>query len=222
MRPSVPMTLLIGAALLAMPQAAHAGDEAFEFWLNPSVDYAIDDENTVELNTAQRFRSESDGRVDTYLAQLWLHHKVLDNLTLSGGVEQRENDGGFDEVRMLQQLSARHEFLRVRLRMEQRWIEDQSRMGLRLRPRVGVKVPLGDSGKWSFATDAELFFTLRSARQDRSDDPGLSGMRSRFGVAYQASDKLELSLTYLRQQDFRDNAPDRIGNAPLIGIAYSF
>jgi hypothetical protein len=36
------------------------------------------------------------------------------------------------------------------------------------------------------------------------------------------NDKLSLSLTYLRQQDFRDNAPDRVGHAPLIGVSYTF
>lgn len=215
-------SILVCTALLAVPSAAQAGDEAFEFWLNPSADYALDDDNTVELETAQRFRSEIDGRVDTYFARVWLHHKVLDNLTLSGGVEQRENDGGFDEVRMLQQLSGQHGHFRARLRLEQRWVEDQSRMGLRLRLRLGVKIPLDGDGKWSFKTDSELFFTLRSSRRDLSDDPGLTGMRSQFGVAYGAADNLEVSLTYVRQQDFRDNAPDRIGNAPLIGIAYSF
>ena len=56
-------TLLVCAAVLAAPSTAHASDEAFEFWLNPSVDYDIDDENTLELGTAQRLRSESDGRV---------------------------------------------------------------------------------------------------------------------------------------------------------------
>ena len=55
-----------------------------------------------------------------------------------------------------------------------------------------------------------------------ADDSGLTGVRSQLGLSYAASDKLELSLTYLRQQDIRDNAPDRVGHAPLIGIAYSF
>ena len=215
-------TLLVCAAVLAAPSTAHASDEAFEFWLNPSVDYDIDDENTLELETAQRFRSESDGRVDTYFVRAWLHHRVNDTFTLSGAVEQRENDGGLDEVRTLQQVSGQHGYFRTRLRLEQRWIEDQSRMGLRLRPRLGVEVPLDEAGRWSFHTDTELFFALRSALDGPADDARLNGMRSQFGVTYAASDNLELSVTYLRQQDFIEGAPDSVGNAPLIGIAFSF
>lgn len=212
---------LLAVLLLGMPGAAYASDDAFELWFNPSVDVALDRDNTIELETAQRFRSASDGRSDTYFARLWLHHKIADNATLSGAFEQRENDGGLDEVRTMQQLATSHGYLRTRLRLEQRWVEDQSRMGLRLRPRLGVKVPLDGAEKLAFKADTELFITLRSSRVGPADDSGLTGVRSQLGLSYAASDKLELSLTYLRQQNIRDNAPDRVGHAPLIGIAYS-
>ena len=80
--------------------------------------------------------------------------------------------------------------------------------------------PINDSGDWSFRTDAELFLTVRSTSKGGQD--GLTGLRTQFGVAHDVNDKLSLSLTYLRQQDFRDNAPDRVGHAPLIGVSYTF
>jgi len=143
-----------------------------------------------------------------------------ETFTLSGALEQRENDGGFDEVHMIQQLSGKHGYIRTRVRLEERWVEDQSRMGFRIRPRLGVVVPINDNGDWSFRTDAELFLTVRSTSKVGQD--GLTGLRTQFGVAHDVNDKLSLSLTYLRQQDFHDNAPDRVGHAPLIGVSYTF
>ena len=210
--------VVLSMSLLAVPGAAHATDDAFEVWLNPSIEYNLEDDTSVELETAQRFRG--DGRVDTYFARLWLNKDFGDNFTLSGGIEQRENDGGFDEVRLLQQVTGKHGYFRARLRFEQRWVEDQSRVGFRVRPRLGVQVPINEAGDWSFKTDAELFLTLKST--SAGGDDGLTGFRSQFGVSHDVNDSLALSLTYLRQQDFRDNAPDRVGHAPLIGVSYSF
>lgn len=213
---------LTAAVLLSAPMAAHASDERFELWLNQALDYSIDAENTVELVTGQRFSSAADGGTDSYYLRGWLHHRVNSSFTISAAIEQRENDGGFDEVRLLQQLSGRHGVLRTRLRVEQRWIEDQSRMGLRLRPRVGVAVPVDEAGKWQLSSDAELSFTLRSSRIGPADDAGLRGMRLRLGATYQASENLAVNLTYVRNQKFVEGAGDVVGNAPLLGLAYSF
>ena len=111
MKPAILPKLMLGLSLAAMTTAAHATDDAFEVWLNPSIEYDLSNHDSIELETAQRLRSESDGRVDTYFVRAWLHHDVNDNLSLS--------------------------------------------------------------------------------------------------------------LTYLRQQDFHDNAPDRVGHAPLIGVSYT-
>ncbi|APE29121.1 DUF2490 domain-containing protein [Aurantiacibacter gangjinensis] len=213
-------TVLAAAALLAFPVPAMATDEAFEFWLNPSIAFDLDDDTTFELETAQRFRDADDGRPDTYFFRGWLHQDLNDNLTLSGAVEQRINDGGSDETRIIQQLSASSGILRGRMRLEQRFVEgNDGRMGLRLRPRAGVAVPLDDEGRWSAGADVELFWTLRG--NSPASDTGITGMRTQIGVGYEVSDNLEIGLTYLRDQDFEDG-PDEVGHAPLIGIEWSF
>lgn len=213
---------MLGAAMLALPGAAQASDEAFEFWLNPSFDFAIDEINRIEIETGQRLRSASDSRADTYFLRGWLHHPIDRDLVLSGAVEQRENHGGLDEVRTTQQIYGRKGHWRLRLRFEQRWIEDQSRMGLRLRPRVGVELPLGKEADWTFRADGEMFFTLRSALAGPEDEAGFTALRTRLGFNYRASDHLQLGIGYLRQQDIREGAPDRISHAPLVTLAYSF
>lgn len=206
------------ALFIAVP--AQAADEAFEFWLNPSVSADLDDDTAVELETAQRFRSAADGRADTYFARLWLNQALSDEVTLGGAIERRINDGGSNETRLMQQLSTKHGLLRTRLRLEERFVDGTGRMGLRLQPRLGVAVPLGTGDRWSLHTNAELFFTLKST--SAGGDDGLTGLRTQVGVSYAASENLDLSLTYLRQQDFEDGGPDEVGHAPLVGIEYSF
>ena len=70
-------------------------------------------------------------------------------------------------------------------------------------------MPLDAAGKWSFGTDAELFLTLRGTSV--GGDTGLTGLRTQYKLGYEVNDNLSLSAIYLRQQDFRDNRPDRVG-----------
>jgi hypothetical protein len=210
------------AATLAavLPSAASANNDAAEFWFNPSVSFNLDDDTGIEIETAQRFRDADDGRVDTYFARLWLNQDVSDNVTLSGAFERRINDGGSNETRLIQQMSTKHGMLRTRLRLEQRFVDNADRMGLRLRPRLGVAIPLDEGGRWSFKSDTELFLTLRG--NNVGSDEGLTGLRTQIGVAYDINDRLSLSAVYLRQQDIEDGGPDTVGHAPLIGLEYAF
>ncbi len=208
----------LAAAALAAP--AHASDEDFELWFNPSVSTDLDDNTGLELETAQRLRDGSRGRADTYYARLWLNQSIGDAATLSLGVERRVNDGGADETRLHQQISLSSGIFRARGRLEQRFVDESGRMGLRLRGRGGVSVPLDAQDRWSANASIETFWTLRSTGAGGQD--GLTGMRAQAGIDYAVSDSLTLGLAYLRNQDFRDGAPDTVGHAPLIGIEFSF
>lgn len=205
---------------MCLPTAALANDEDFELWLNPSISFDLDGDTGIELETAQRFRDAGEGRADTYFARLWLNQDFGDDLTLGGAVERRINDGGADETRLIQQLSASRGILRARLRLEQRFVEGAERMGLRVRPRIGVAVPLDESGRWSFETDAELAVTLRGSNRD--SDEGVTGLRTQIGFSYEATDRLSLSVAYLRRQDFEPGGPDEVGHAPVIGVEFAF
>lgn len=207
-------------ALLLVPQTASASDEAFELWFNPSLSFEADSDTGLEIETAQRFRSAADGRPDTWFLRLWVNQAVSPDLTLSGAVERRINAGDSDEVRLIQQLSGSHGLVRTRLRLEQRFVQDADRMGLRLRPRLGLSVPLDGDKRWKAKADAELFFTLRAT--SRGGDRGLTGLRTQVGISRSLGERLSLSLVYLRQQDIRPERPDRIGHAPLLAIEYAF
>lgn len=219
MRHALPFALSAALAAGLSTTAAAENDDGPEIWFNPSVSLALDDDTSVELETAQRLRRESDGRADTYFARLWLNQDLSDAVTLSGGLERRANEPGADETRLLQQLSAKRGVLRTRLRLEQRFVDNQ-RMGMRFRPRLGVELPIGAGGRWSAQANAELFLTLRST--SLRGDEGLTGLRTQLGVSYAVNDRVSVSLDYLRQQDIQDRRPDVVGHAPLIGIELSF
>lgn len=206
---------VLGALLLHAPAAA--SDDALELWLNPSASFDLDGNTGVEIETAQRFRSASDGRADTYFARLWLNQELGDSAVVSGAVERRINDGDDDETRFMQQLSTKHGVLRTRLRLEQRLVDGSGRMGLRLRPRLGAAIPL--DSRWSLHGSAELLLTLRSTSTGGND--GLTGLRTLLGADYALSDAVSLTVGYLRQQDMVDGAPDQVGHAPMIGIGWS-
>ena len=207
-------------ALTFAPASAFATDDAAEVWFNPSISFDLDKDTGFEIETAQRLRDADNGRADTYFARLWINQRVSKNATLSGALERRINDGGSNETRLIQQLSTSHGFLRTRLRLEQRFVDNADRMGMRVRPRIGVSVPIDADQRWKFKTDAELFLTLRSTGVGGAD--GLTALRTQIGISYEVSDKMTLSTAYLRQQDFRAGGLDPVGHAPIFGVEYAF
>ncbi len=215
-----PLLLTALAVAAAVPMAAQASDDGAELWLNPAVEFALDNQTAIELETAQRFRRSADGRPDTYFVRLWLAHDVGSGLTLSGAAERRVNDGGANETRFIQQLSGRHGIVRTRLRLEQRLVDGAAQTGLRVRPRLGVSVPLDRDKRWLAGADAELALTLRATSPTGAT--GLTGLRTQIGITHKISDNWSATANYLRQQDIRVGRADAVGHAPLIAITRSF
>lgn len=204
-------------ALVAAPvPALAANDDSAEFWINPSLTVEIDDRTSIEIETAQRLRDADDDGVDTYFGRLWINRKLDDQFTLSAAIGRRINDGDADELRTHQQITYRNGILRGRVRIEQRFIDDGERTGVRLRTRAGVSLPLDSVGNWTGFADVEPFWTLRSTSLGGQD--GLTGLRTQVGVRHQVTDNLEIGLAYVRQQDVRRDAEDRTGHAPLISL----
>jgi len=215
-----PTALLAALAAVTAHAPAFAAEEGVELWLNPSVSHDLDDRRSVEFETAQRLRSADDGRPDTYFYRLWFNQEVVSGMTLSGAAEYRINDGGADETRLMQQLSTRHGIWRTRLRLEQRFVDNADQMGLRVRPRLGISVPLDEARRLSFRSDAELFVTLRATSP--AGDEGLTGLRTQVGFGYKVNERLSVSAGYLRQQDFLTSRPDVVGHAPIVAAELSF
>lgn len=212
------LILAASIAALSLTTPALANDEDMEFWFNPSVSKAAGDRTSIELETAQRLRN--DPRNDTYFVRGWVKRDDSRDNTWGVGIEQRWNGSDQREVRLLPQVSYGLGPIDLRTRMEQRFVSTDPRTGWRLRQRIGTSIPLGDSdSNWSLAADAELFVTLRST--DPVGQTGITGLRTFVGFEREFG-RYEVSLGYLRHQDVRDKAPDRIGHAPFIGVGVSF
>lgn len=205
-------------AALSLATPALASDEDMEFWFNPSVSKAVDGRTSVELETAQRLRR--DPRNDTYFVRGWIKRDDARDNSWGVGIEQRWNGPDQQEVRLLQQVGYELGPIDLRTRMEQRFVSTDPQTGWRVRQRIGTSIPLGDSdSSWSLSADAELIVTLRSTVLD--GQTGVTGLRTFVGFE-RAFGRYDVSLGYLRQQDVRDDAPDRIGHAPFIGVGVAF
>lgn len=204
--------------LLGLAHPALAQDEAGEFWFNPAFETALDDQTSIELETAQRLRS--DPLDDTYFARLWLKREDSRGRDWNVGVEYRWNGPDEREVRLLQQVGYDWGPLAFRTRLEQRFVNVDPQTGWRLRQRIGTTIPLtDDEDGWALTGDAELFVTLRNT--EPGGQTGVTGLRTFVGFE-RGFGRYDVSLGYLRQQDIRDNAEDRVGHAPFVGATVKF
>lgn len=210
----------VGMGLIMAAAPVRAADSDVELWLNPSVSVGIGDRTGLELEMQQRFRDSSRRRPDTYFGRLWLTHRASDSIRLGLAVERRVNDGAANETRLSQQASGAWGVWRARLRLEQRFLDGAERTSVRIRPRFGVDVPLDADGRLAGFADAEAFFTL--APTSRGGTTGLTGLRTQLGLTYDASDRVRLSLAWVRQQDINRSRADTIGHAPAIGVRIGF
>ncbi|MGB3711431.1 MAG: DUF2490 domain-containing protein [Erythrobacter sp.] len=213
--------LALAASTIAIAQPALATDEDVELWFGPSIEKRLDENTSVELQTAQRFRDSERRRGDTFYFRGWVHQKVADNVTISAAAEQRFNSDGADEIRIIQQIGTKHGYLRTRLRLEERFEEgEDGRAGVRLRPRLGLRVPFSETSPVTAAIDGELFWTLRST--DSGGSTGFTDIETRIGFTYDVSDDVTVGLKYVRGQSFRSGRDDKVGHAPLIELDIVF
>ena len=211
-------TTQLAGCLLFASSTAVAQDDGGEIWLNPAFATSLDNATSVELETAQRLRQ--DPRNDTYFARLWINREDNQGREWSMGVEQRWNGPDEREVRLLQQIGYDWGPLEFRTRLEQRFVDVDPQTGWRLRQRLGTTIPLTPSQDgWSLTGDAELFVTLRGTEPD--GQTGVTGLRTFIGFE-RSYGRYDVSLGYLRQQDVRDAAEDRVGHAPFVGLTVNF
>lgn len=208
------------AVMLLAAGPAQASDEAFELWFAPSLRAQLDDDTSLRIETAQRFRNSADGRPDTYFVRLWGSQRVSRHLTLEGAIERRVNDGGRDETRLLQQIVAQHGIFRNRLRLEQRFIDRSVQTSWRLRSEHGVRIDLDREGRWFARGDAEFFFTLQPSTP--GGQTGFTELRTQAGLGHRFSRHFSASLSYKRVQTVRRARADVVGHIPMIHMDYLF
>lgn len=212
--------ILAGLAVFAaagLPSSARADDQDFEAWFNPVLIADLDEDTYLKLETAQRLRSAGRGREDTYFFRLWAWRKLDEGLRIGGAIERRINDGARDEIRAMQQVQSRMGIVHVRMRLEERFAQGaNARMGLRLRSRAGIAIPLDRAESWHLKADAESFITLRNSFPP--GDIGKTALRTQVYLAHRVNERLAVRFGYLRHHEIEPAEPDEVGHAPILGF----
>lgn len=207
---------LLPLLLIAVSTPAFAADEEAQLWLLETATVELSDSTDLQFEAVQRFRSAAFGG-DQYQLRGAIDHDVGSGFVIGAGVVVQRS-GTQEEVRLQQQFSYSTGPVAFRTRLEERFQENVGPTVFRLRQRVQVTEGLG--GRWTGFANAEGFFTLNESRPGAQT--GLTGFRTQIGVRRKLSDTVTVALAYNRQQDVRDNAPDRIGHAPLLSLAFKF
>lgn len=208
----IPLTLLCTAA------PVWASENEAELWLNQQVSTDIAESTRLEFEVDERFRSDAFGG-DQYEVRLGAYRAIGSGFKLGGGLVYQRT-GTQDEIRLQQQLQFDTGPLSLRTRFEQRFIEDVGPTVYRLRQRVQLSQPLDAARRWTAFANTEGYFTLNASRPGALT--GLTSLRSQAGVRYKLNDSVTLGLNYLRHQDVRRNAPDRVGHAPQLHLGIGF
>lgn len=208
--------LSLGLLFTAVP--ALASDDETELWLNQQISTGIAESTKLEFEVDERFRSDAFGG-DQYEVRLGAYRDVGGGFKLGGGVVYQRT-GTQDEIRLQQQLQFDTGPLSLRTRFEQRFIEDVGPTVYRFRQRVQLSQPLDAARRWTLFANTEGYFTLNASRPGALT--GLTSLRSQAGVRYKLNGSITLGLNYVRNQDVRRNAPDRVGHAPQLHLGVSF
>lgn len=206
----------IFAAMLSFTAPALAATEESQAWLTESVIIKASDADTVTLDTSQRFRRDrSNGEQQT--ARILLDHSIAKGVQIGGGIAYFHSEPE-QELRLFQQVSFTRGIWLARTRMEQRFFDTADRASWRLRQRVQAAIPLDAAKKWTVIAATELMFNLNRAKP--SDKTGLAVMRNQIGLRHPLTKAVDAQLLYMRQQTFRDNAPDAVAHIPWLTLSW--
>lgn len=205
-------------ALLCMASPVLASENEAQLWLNEQIATDLGESTRLEFEVDERIRSDAFGG-DQYEVRLGAYRDIGSGFKIGAAVVYQRTDTQ-DEIRAQQQLQFDTGPLSLRTRFEQRFIEDVGPTVYRFRQRVQLSQPLDEARRWTAFANVEGYFTLNESRPGALT--GLTSLRSQIGVRRKLSDTVTVGLIYLRHQDMRRNAPDRVGHAPQLSAAFSF
>lgn len=203
--------------MLATTSPALAAEEEAQLWATQSIDIGLDDDTRIQFNAIERARGDAFGGEQVQVGG-GLEQDIGGGFSVAGALIY-QHAGGRDEIRLQQQLSYVTGPLALRTRLEQRFQEDVGPTVWRLRQRAQLTETLDADGDWAAVGSVEGFFNLNRGNPDSR--AGLVAVRAQAGVRYALSKQLSLTLSYARQHEFRDGAPDRVGHAPVLALLLS-
>jgi hypothetical protein len=105
-----------------------------------------------------------------------------------------------------------------RMRLEERWRENQPGTGWRLRPYVKAIVPI--QGKTALNLSVEPFIDLGRTGFQKVD--GLERTRTQISISTPISKHLGIEVGYLNQHGFVRNGPDTNDHVAVVGLTANF
>jgi hypothetical protein len=210
------MTFVIGAAamtrslalllapaawlvVLAVPVArAQVVDE--QLWSQANAIVALSQQDSVTLESIARFGDAADGLAHTEFGGFFTH-KPSKRVELALGYRHvQDYDHGRpvpNEERLRQMVTvALGAGLSGRLRFEQRFSSGGPAIGLRLRPRLGLDLPLSQGGLRLFATQEHFWNLNRTGWGQRR---GYERVRHTLGLSFPLGEKLRADAGYLNE-----------------------
>ncbi|UZK68212.1 DUF2490 domain-containing protein [Sphingomonas sp. S1-29] len=196
-------SLIVPLLLVAAPAAAQEQDA--QLWIMTSAQLPIEDDLKLEIDTTVRF-SDADGGFYESLQALYVTHTLPGDVALSWGYQRNESETDAPktlENRLRQRIAmpiaaiGRSE-LRFQLQTEQRFRNDGGDIQYRARPRLSLRIPLGDTDAPQLAISHESFLATHA---DWSRQRGWARMRNQAGMRVPVAKSLRLELAYLNQYD---------------------
>ena len=167
---------------------------------------------TVEFHTRQR---EEGSENDTFIFRPSLNYALSPKLSVGAGYAFVETypDGADDvqEHRLFQQVTYTHHqpdsfTLTSRSRLEERWRNQDSDQGYRLRQLIRATLPLQPAPGFSLVLWDELFINLNET--DWGARSGFDNNRAFMGLGYAFGQDYKLEIGYMNQY-VRQNGDDR-------------
>lgn len=206
--------LFTAAAFLA-PVPCLAGVEDFQGWNSINLATAVAKKVPASLEVSGRM-IENAGRLGVFVVRPAIGYQFSNTVTAFVGYTHQItiNDGVPDvtENRIHQQLNLRvgtigNAVVSSRTRFEQRWIQGARDLGLRLRERLQLQVPLKKAGT-NFVLSSEILFALNTT--DWGARAGFDQMRNFAGLSIPLNRAVVFETGYQNRYQKRFGAPDRV------------
>ena len=218
----LPLLLAVGA--LASPAVART-DHDGQGWINVTVQGPVKDRLIYFAEVQPRFGGDLS-RLDTLLLRPAIGWQVSKRVAIyqgyarvispvAGGRDRAEHRP-FQQVTWTLPLTSRAEF-QSRTRLEQRWRNDGSEMGLRLREFVRGEVAFSPTGKGVRAlVSAEAFVALKDT--DWGNRAGFDQLRTFGGVEVPLKGRTTAEIGYLNQFINQPGQAWRMNHAAVVNV----
>ncbi|MBO9624485.1 MAG: DUF2490 domain-containing protein [Sphingomonas sp.] len=224
----MPRLVLAALALVAIASPAAAQDDA-QLWGTVTATTALGSDTELALELITRAGDAAGGIYEVEFGGM-VSHEIAKGVKIGIGYIRVPNyrDGAVSNIedRPRQQISASFPniaggTLSARVRLEERFRNTGSDMGLRMRPNIRWAVPLASGSPTRFFVQHESFITLNST--DWGQRSGYERWRNSLGLSTALMKNVEGEIGYLNQLTFgRNGAPDRNDHAATLGLAVRF